>query len=78
MGIFMGIVKDHIFLSEGLRLLIAVGFLGSLTTFSTFSAETVSLLLTGQYIWTGVLVIAHVVGSLVATILGLYLVRIWS
>ena len=57
------------------RLLITTGFLGGLTTFSTFSAETVSLLLRTQYTWAAGLVAAHVGGSLLTTGLGVLLAR---
>ncbi|WP_460206216.1 fluoride efflux transporter FluC [Scytonema sp. NUACC21] len=35
--------------SHDLRLLVAVGFLGSYTTFSTYSLDTMALLQTGNY-----------------------------
>ena len=50
---------------------IITGFLGGLTTFSTFSAETVSLLLRGQYFWGVGIVAAHLSGSLLMTVLGM-------
>ena len=53
------------------RLLIITGFLGGLTTFSTFSAETVTLLARGQYAWSMVIIAAHLGGSLMMTILGM-------
>jgi CrcB protein len=46
-----------------------------LTTFSTFSAEVVTLLLRKEYLWGSILVASHVVGSVAATILGMLLVR---
>lgn len=53
------------------RLFIITGFLGGLTTFSTFSAEMVTLLREGRIFWTGAGIAAHVVGSLVMTFLGM-------
>lgn len=52
------------------RLLIITGFLGGLTTFSTFSAEMVTLLREGRFLWAGVGTAAHVLGSLAMTFLG--------
>jgi CrcB protein len=53
------------------RLFIVTGFLGGLTTFSTFSAETVTLLMRGQYAWGTGIIAAHLGGSLLMTILGI-------
>ncbi len=58
-------------LSPEWRLLIITGFLGGLTTFSTFSAETVTLLLRGQYAWGTGIIAAHLGGSLLMTVLGI-------
>ena len=53
------------------RLLIITGVLGGLTTFSTFSAEVVTLLQEGRLLWAGAAIAIHVTGSLGMTILGL-------
>jgi CrcB protein len=53
------------------RLLVVTGFLGGLTTFSTFSAEAVTLLLRAQYGWGMALVLGHLAGSLLMTLLGI-------
>jgi CrcB protein len=53
------------------RLLIITGFLGGLTTFSTFSAETVTLLMRGQYAWGSAIITSHLGGSLLMTMLGI-------
>jgi CrcB protein len=58
-------------LSPEWRLFIITGFLGGLTTFSTFSAETVTLLMRGQYAWTSAIIAAHLGGSLFMTVLGM-------
>jgi fluoride exporter len=53
------------------RLLIITGFCGGLTTFSTFSAEVVTLLQAGRPGWALGTVTVHLCGSLLATLLGL-------
>jgi CrcB protein len=76
MGIFMALTKDRAFFPEALKLAIATGFLGGLTTFSTFSAETVTLLLNGQFFWTSAIIVAHVVGSLLLTSIGFFIIKV--
>lgn len=53
------------------RLLVITGFCGALTTFSTFSAETMTLLQAGRLWWAMGEIAAHVTGSLVMTFAGL-------
>lgn len=57
------------------QLFVITGFLGGLTTFSTFSAEAVTLLLRQQYLWFAGHLAAHLGGSLLATLAGLGLIR---
>lgn len=76
MGLAMTVFADHPGLPPEARLLLATGFLGGLTTFSTFSAETVTLLLRAQYAWTATIVVAHVTGSLLMTVLGVWTVKL--
>ncbi len=54
------------------RLLLVTGFLGALTTFSTFSAEVLGLLLQGRLGLALVVTLAHVAGSLLAAWAGLH------
>lgn len=75
MGCMMGIFEHFQALPPELRLFIMTGFLGGLTTFSTFSAEADTLLLRGQYLWFGTHVAVHLIGSLSMTILGIFLTR---
>jgi CrcB protein len=52
------------------RLFAITGFLGGLTTFSTFSAEAVALIQQARYLAMLAHIAAHLVGSIVATIAG--------
>jgi CrcB protein len=54
---------------------VTTGFLGGLTTFSTFSAEANTLLLRRQSKWATIHIAAHLVGTLSLTLLGIVLVR---
>jgi CrcB protein len=53
------------------RLLLVTGFLGGLTTFSTFSAEVVLYLLEARYGLAVAVALVHVLGSLVMTVAGI-------
>jgi len=57
------------------RLMFITGFLGSLTTFSAFSLEAVTLLQQARYGWALLLIGSHLIGSLVMTLLGFAAVR---
>jgi fluoride exporter len=60
------------------RLFVIVGFLGGLTTFSSFSAEAVELLSDRAFLWSFVLMASHLLGSLAMTYLGILTVRMWN
>lgn len=70
-GVAVAVFAGHPEFAPELRLLVITGFLGGLTTFSTFSAEVTVLLQQGRLLWAGLAISAHVVGSLVMTLLGL-------
>jgi len=70
-GLAIAFFMQHPALSPEWRLFIITGFLGGLTTFSTFSAETVTLLIRGQYAWGAGIIAAHLGGSLLMTVLGI-------
>jgi len=70
-GLAVGFFNNHPLVSPEYRLLIITGFLGGLTTFSTFSAEVTSLLQTGRFSWALAMVGVHVIGSVTLTILGI-------
>jgi CrcB protein len=53
------------------RLLVITGFCGGLTTFSTFSAELMTLLQQGRISWAIGIVATHVMGSVLMTFAGI-------
>jgi CrcB protein len=76
MGIALGFFAHFEALPIAWRLAITTGFLGGLTTFSTFSGETVTLFLRQQYGWTAAIIAAHLFGSLLLTLAGVGLARL--
>ncbi len=76
MGIAMGILTHYTSLPAEARLLVTTGFLGGLTTFSTFSAEAVTLLSRAQYGWAATHIFSHLLGSLAMTMLGIFTVNL--
>ncbi|ANY87776.1 MULTISPECIES: fluoride efflux transporter CrcB [Pseudomonas] len=74
-GIAMAVFMKWPNLDPAWRLLITTGFCGGLTTFSTFSAEVVSMLMHGRIGWAMATVLTHVLGSLLMTFAGVLLVH---
>lgn len=70
-GLALAVFGNHPAWAPEWRLLVITGFLGGLTTFSTFSAEVTTLMQQGRLLWAGLAISAHVVGSLAMTLLGL-------
>ncbi|MBZ0132388.1 MAG: fluoride efflux transporter CrcB [Rhodocyclaceae bacterium] len=70
-GFAVALFHQHAGLSPELKLFLITGFLGGLTTFSTFSAEVVALLERAQYGWALAAAGGHLVGSLAMTALGI-------
>lgn len=74
MGLLMGLLAER-YSSPFWQAGIFVGFLGALTTFSSFSMQTVALFQDGAYLAGSLNVIGSLGGCLFATALGLFLAR---
>ena len=78
-GFLLELFSLHSEIPPQAALFAVTGFLGALTTFSTFSAEAVTLLIRGQYFWAICHITSHLVGSLTLTALGIATSRtLWS
>ena len=75
LGFFMTLITDRFIVDPRWRLLVAIGFLGAYTTFSTYTYESANLILSGQ-VWMGLL---NLLGSsllgLMAVTAGIFLGR---
>ena len=70
-GVAMSFFVFYPSLAPEWRLLVITGFLGALTTFSTFSAEVVTLLQQGRFVMAAAASALHLFGSLTMTFLGI-------
>ncbi|MBK6618301.1 MAG: fluoride efflux transporter CrcB [Nitrosomonas sp.] len=70
-GVALAFFADHPTLAPEWRLLVITGFLGGLTTFSTFSAEVTVLIQQQRLLWAAAAIGVHVIGSLAMTLFGL-------
>jgi len=77
-GVAMAFFSAHTELSPQWRLLIITGFLGGLTTFSSFSAELTSMIQEGRLSIALITVMLHVVGSILMTFLGIYTYQLFK
>jgi CrcB protein len=70
-GVCVGVFQQLPDLDPVWRLALVTGFLGALTTFSSFSAEVVAMLQQGRYALAAGTSGVHLFGSLALTLLGL-------
>jgi fluoride exporter len=70
-GVAVAVFSTMPQLSPQVRLLVVTGFLGGLTTFSTYSAEVVTQLQQGHAAWALATAFAHLLGSFALTALGI-------
>jgi CrcB protein len=75
-GVGVAFFSQHAGLPPEARLFVITGFMGGLTTFSTFSAEAVTLISRGEYAWALAHTAIHLGGSLVMTALGILTVSL--
>jgi CrcB protein len=74
-GLALEYFVHHDSLPPELRLFVIVGFLGGLTTFSSFSAEAVELIADRDLGWAFIMIATHLLGSLAMTWLGMLTMR---
>ena len=72
-GVASSYFSNHSTLAPEWRLLVITGFMGGLTTFSTFSVEVVALIGRQQYGWALATASVHLLGSLALTGVGIVL-----
>lgn len=75
LGAVLELTLRSTFISQDLRMGISVGFMGGFTTFSTFAYESWRLVESGQWLAAGINIMLNVILCLIATALGIALVR---
>ena len=76
-GVAVVFFQSQTQLDPAWRLALVTGFLGALTTFSTFSAEVVSMLQHARYLLAFGTAALHLLGSLALTLLGMKMAGTW-
>ncbi len=77
-GVALAVFSRHPQIAPAWRLFIVTGFLGGLTTFSTFSAEVAGLLHAGRPWAAGGAMLTHGIGSVAMTLVGWLGVSAWT
>lgn len=76
LGFVLEMATDRFITSPEVRLLIATGFLGSYTTFSTYMVESITLMRQGSLLLGVVNIAGEAMLGLLFAVLGMYLARV--
>jgi len=74
-GLLLGLMEKGSIIKPEMRLLLVTGFCGGFTTFSAFAAENIQLLKDGRLLYFTVYTVASVVLGILATFVGLSIVK---
>jgi CrcB protein len=75
-GLIYALAERGNLLSPELRLLLATGFCGGYTTFSSFAFENISLLRGGEFFYMGLYLLMSIIIGFSAVYLGIFLVKL--
>jgi fluoride exporter len=75
-GIIYALADRGNILSPAIRLLLATGFCGGFTTFSSFAYENISLIRDGEFFYTSLYILLSVVVGLLAVYLGILIIKL--
>ncbi len=73
LGFFLAFAQERPWVHPQARLLFAIGFVGAYTTFSTYTYESIRLMMNGQFALAAAYIVGSVVFGLVAVFAGVAL-----
>lgn len=76
-GLFMTFFTERFVMNPAWKFFITIGFLGGLTTFSSFSYESIKLLLSEQYLYGFINIMANMLIGFGATLCGIIIARLF-
>lgn len=79
MGVLTELFRDNVNIADEVKFFLTVGFMGSYTTFSTFSLDVQALLARGEWVMASAYIFVSVLLSIAALMLGMYMAKLgWS
>lgn len=75
-GFLLELSESRVVISSDLKVFLTIGILGSFTTFSTFSYESMALLRDGEFVLSITNILSHVIGGLCLAWSGMLLAKV--